>query len=203
MAKVDDVIDSLIRERGDMSMFLLILEGLVQRMASAVAYDPVVVELGVRTGHSTMAILSGLERVGRGSLWSVDIERCDEARDRVRNVGLEHRWHFLQGSSVDVEIRREIGEAGGCDVAFIDTSHTYDDTVQELEMWGSIVRLGGHAVLHDTLSNDPVRMAIDHFLDRSGFQFRIWKRDDIDVGPGLTILTKRMMSDEDLEANSR
>ena len=187
MARVDDVIDTLIRERGDMSMFLLVLQGLAERRALAVPYEPVMVELGVRSGHSTMALLNALERSGRGGLWSIDIEECPDAHTRVRDVGLSHRWHFMRGESDYREFTREIGP---CDVVFVDTSHEYDRTVRELNAWAPLVRLGGHLVLHDTLSNDPVRLAIDHFLDRSGFQYRLWKRDDIDVGPGLTILTK-------------
>lgn len=198
MARVDDMIDEVIRGRGDMSMFMLILQGLVERSCRGLEWDPVIVELGVRSGNSTLSLLNAIEMIGRGKLYSVDIDPCEEAHSAVQEAGLYHHWYFHLGDSV--EFYREIGS---CDFIFIDTSHEYEQTMREIEVWGPMVRLGGVMVFHDTLSTDGVRRAIDEFLNIDGFQFRLWRRDDIDVGPGMTILTKRMMSNSDLDRNLR
>jgi hypothetical protein len=53
-----------------------------------------VLELGTRTGVSTMALLAGVERAG-GRVWSVDID------ERSAGVAAGHPlWTFVHGSSV-------------------------------------------------------------------------------------------------------
>ena len=84
-----------------------------------------IIEFGVRGGVSTWAFLDGLP--DDGQLWSVDIDHC-VVPDRVRG---DPRWMFIVGDD------REKGILGllpkRADIVFIDTSHEYDHTVQELD----------------------------------------------------------------------
>ncbi len=98
-----------------------------------------VIELGTRSGVSTIAWLYGLE--GRGHLWSVDID------DRP-DIGTHDHWTFIQGDDTDPDIYTQL--PSGVDVVFIDTNHTYDQTVAELNLYRWLVRPGGRIVLHDT-----------------------------------------------------
>lgn len=114
-----------------------------------------VLELGVRSGNSTAALLAGVERVD-GHLWSVDA-----ARPRVPRHW--HRlpfWDFIRGDDLAVSLPDEF------DIVFIDTSHTYEQTRAEIERYAHRVSSGGVILLHDTdLPGSGVRQALDEFCD--------------------------------------
>jgi predicted O-methyltransferase YrrM len=124
-----------------------------------------VVELGVRTGVSTWAILDGLP--GDGSLVSVDVDLCDVPG----RVSADYRWTFLRGDSLEVEpiVRSPL------DLLFIDASHEYHQTLAELEMGERLrTRL---IVLHDWNLPD-VHDAVLGFTSRTGYQIVMLERSD-------------------------
>jgi len=105
-----------------------------------------VVELGTRSGLSTVAWLHALEATD-GHLWSVDM-------DPAPDLGLEvDRWTFIQGDDCDPDVYSQL--PSGADIVFIDTSHAYDHTLQELRLYRWLVRPGGRLVLHDTELPQP------------------------------------------------
>jgi Methyltransferase domain len=124
-----------------------------------------VTEFGVRTGESTAAFLAAAERTG-GHVHSFDI---DEPRVPPwwPASGL---WTFTRGSSLDVE-------APPCDVLFLDTSHTYDDTLAELRRLVPLVVPGGLVLCHDTkLAKPPfeplaVARALDTYCAQTGLSW--------------------------------
>lgn len=131
-----------------------------------------VIELGTRTGVSTVAFLHAL-RATEGRLTSVDI---DERPD----IGEHERWEFVQGDDLDPDVVEQLDEA---DIVFIDTSHLYEQTRRELNTYRWLVRPGGLMVLHDTElfrpetaqvgePPFPVRKAIDEFIAETGFAFK-------------------------------
>src|SRR3954451_6079901 len=126
-----------------------------------------VLELGVRGGNSTVALLAGLEERG-GMLWSVDVDPESAA------VFSGHaQWCFVLADSRDV---RPLGEAGlpdELDVLFIDTIHTYEQVRDELAIWGDRVVDGGVILFHDTDSYPPIRRAISEWCksQRVPFEF--------------------------------
>lgn len=99
-----------------------------------------VLELGVRAGISTTALLAGVEARG-GHVWSVDRDDCSP-------VWAGHaQWSFIQADSLD-ESRIVVPTVLDC--LFIDTEHTETRTIAELELWGARVGPGGVMLLHDT-----------------------------------------------------
>ena len=117
----------------------------------------IVLELGVRYGNSTAALLAGVEWHG-GHLYSVDI------MDYRGVIEANEQWTFIQADSLDYEtISPHI--PGSIDILFIDTDHTYKRTKSELELWGNITK--GKILLHDTDSFLDVRKAmIEYCLER-------------------------------------
>lgn len=126
-----------------------------------------VIELGTRTGVSTIAFLYALQ--GRGRVTSVDI-------DSRPAIGDHPHWTFIQGDDMDPGI---IGRLDRAEIVFIDTSHLYDHTCAELEAYLPLVKPGGRIVCHDTQLRRPegspprplfpVRKAIVEFVERHGF----------------------------------
>ena len=105
-----------------------------------------VIELGVRSGVSTAAWLYALE--GRGHLWSVDINLPG------RPVGGFPNWTFLLGSDLDPDVLTRL-PSEPVDLVFIDTSHEYGHTLDELTEYVPRVRSGGRVLCHDTELEHP------------------------------------------------
>jgi predicted O-methyltransferase YrrM len=119
-----------------------------------------VVELGVRTGVSTLALLEAAAAQG-GSVLSVDVEPCAEARERVDDAGLGERWRFVQMSDLDMP---DEGIPDPIDLLFVDTTHLYDHTLAELEKYGARLRAGSWVALHDYTSCDGVTRAVRDWI---------------------------------------
>ena len=126
-----------------------------------------VVELGTRTGVSTIAWLYALEKTG-GRLISVDI-------DEAPPIGTYDHWTFVQGDDCSPDVFSHMPFL--VDILFIDTSHAYEHTVRELNLYRWVVRPGGRIVLHDTELPHPegvhglaypVRRAVEEFCKAEG-----------------------------------
>lgn len=129
-----------------------------------------VLELGVRAGVSTAALLAGVEAHG-GHVYSVDRDDCSP-------VFAGHpQWTFIQADSLDEYTISQslawpsVDLYNGIDCLFIDTEHTETRTLAELQLWGPRVRKGGVILLHDTddMSTYPgVRNAIEAYCAERG-----------------------------------
>jgi hypothetical protein len=123
------------------------------------------VEFGVRTGVSTWALLDAI--AARGTLDSWDIEDVrDRVPDRVRD---DPRWTLHVGDSLTATV------PAAPDIVFIDTSHTYRQTIDELRLcasWGAPL-----IVLHDW-NLEPVSSAVSEFCDRTGYRL-----DGVEASP--------------------
>jgi hypothetical protein len=131
-----------------------------------------VLELGVRGGASTSALLAGIEERG-GTLWSVDI-----------NAGCRHafdghpQWHFVAADSRDTDAVVAAGLPASLDVLFIDTIHTYEHVHEELEAWADRVRRGGIILVHDTDSFPDVRRALGDWCRSRQVPFEFLRRSN-------------------------
>lgn len=128
-----------------------------------------VIELGTRTGVSTIAWLYALE--GRGRLTSVDLAPAPP-------IGEHDHWSFIQGDDCSPEV---IAQMTPAEIVFIDTSHHYLHTIQELDLYLPLVKPGGRIVLHDTQLRRPegspsrplfpVRTAVVEFTAEHAFRW--------------------------------
>lgn len=117
-----------------------------------------VVELGVWTGNSTIAFLSGLEETG-GKLWSVDKE---PPRSEVASLLGKPNWTFHQGDE-----RESLQHAPAqCDILLCDTTDDYDAVSWQLENYGARVRDGGYILVHDTEITSAQRAITDYLKDK-------------------------------------
>jgi len=119
-----------------------------------------IVELGTRSGNSTLVMLEAAQHVG-GKVLSVDIDPCTEAKDRIAAAKLDHLWTFIQGNDMEVDGGR-LPEP--IDLLFIDTNHLYRYTIQELQRYSQFLRSGSWIVLHDYVSFPGVNRAVEEFV---------------------------------------
>ena len=139
-----------------------------------------VLELGVRSGVSTAALLAGIEARG-GHLWSVDRDGgCEAAFNGHPN------WTFIQADSLDSARIKAAGVKEPLDVLFIDTNHELHHTLLELNTWGPLVKVGGQILLHDAITFPGVREAMEIFCGEFGLPFEV-----IPGSNGLGIITMK------------
>lgn len=130
-----------------------------------------VIELGTRTGVSTVAWLHALAQTG-GRLTSVDLD------PRPSVIGDHPHWTFIQGDDTDPAVISALDPA---DIVFIDTSHHYEHTRFELNTYRWLVKAGGLMVLHDTelphpegaplRPRFPVKTAVAEFAKDNGLEW--------------------------------
>lgn len=121
-----------------------------------------VLELGVNTAESTIALLEAVEKTD-GQLISVDIQRLPQTRPMLEKYGLVGRWSFHLMN--DIQFGMEWPKDRKADLIFVDTSHEYEHTKREIEVFEPILRPGGIMVFHDTVTfHDGVQKPINEFL---------------------------------------
>jgi cephalosporin hydroxylase len=154
------------RERSDISDHLGTL------FAEAVGTRPrLIVELGTRGGESTRVLLAAAGVSGARML-SVDIDPAPELL-----VPGRERWTFVQ--SDDVSFGRDSqGFAAWCaargipalaEVIFIDTSHLYEHTREEIAVWEPHLAPSGALLFHDTNMGRGVYSRLDGTVSASGW----------------------------------
>lgn len=121
-----------------------------------------VIELGVNTGESTIALLEAVA-VTDGKLISVDQHDLPQTRPMLEKYGLTSRWEFHLMD--DIKFIKEVWPKGTmADIIFVDTSHQYAHTKQEIELYEPVLRPGGIMIFHDTVSHyDGVQKPINEF----------------------------------------
>lgn len=124
-----------------------------------------VLEIGVRGGLSTAALIQGVRENG-GHVWSLDVVDCSKLYENPD-------WTFIQGHSVqDAEriLEEELPPELALELLFLDSDHSFDTTSSELRLYGRIVRPNaGVILLHDTdLPGAGVRQALDEYAQQIG-----------------------------------
>lgn len=114
------------------------------------------VELGVRQGNSTLALWAGAVECN-GILTSYDIvSSCRGSALKTAglpdNSSLLKHWRFICKGSLAAA---KDWKNGSVTLLFIDTTHSYDDTLKELLAWGPKVTPRGVICGHDY--NDALR----------------------------------------------
>ena len=105
-----------------------------------------VLELGTRTGNSTLAFLAAAGIAG-GHVWSCDIADVTRDPGGMRPWAGCPLWTFTRGDDMDPAVRAAL--PAEVDVLFIDSSHLYDHTLAELRAYMPQVAAGGVALFHD------------------------------------------------------
>lgn len=163
------------------------IQGHLPTLHNAVLEYPnaTVLELGVRWGTSTAALLAAVDKVD-GHLWSVDIQP-PSVPHWWATTG---RWSLTIGDDLDPAVVAAQPEE--VDVLFIDTSHAYDHMLAELRTYVGLVKPGGVVMCHDTELEAPelvgtqppfpVARALDVFCEETG---RSWTNNTGSYGLGV------------------
>ena len=108
----------------------------------------VIVEIGNRFGGSTLALAHLLDLIGSGRIIAVDIHHAD-----VHPKARAHpRITFLEGDATALAATVKGMIAPEDNVLIIeDSSHTYENTLNVLNSYSSLIKPGGYFVVEDSI----------------------------------------------------
>ena len=113
-----------------------------------------IVQLGTCSGYSVLLLGFMLRRmnVGKG-LFSVDIDAqmCATSREWIKRAGLGPYVHIAHLDSTDAKTPHRAKDffGGAPEIIIIDSSHEYEPTLRELNLWYPELAPGGLIALHD------------------------------------------------------
>ena len=97
---------------------------------------------------------------------AVDIDIRSHNREAIEAHHMSSRIQMIQGSSIDFNIARQVQEIA-CNyqkvLVFLDSNHTHDHVLSELEFYAPLTSIGSYCVVFDTIVED---MPEDIYPDR-------------------------------------
>jgi cephalosporin hydroxylase len=111
-----------------------------------------IVETGIAHGGSIIFSASMLELLGHGEVIAVDIDIRAHNRKEIEQHPMYKRITMIEGSSVDEKIVDQIKEKvkGKKVLVCLDSLHTHDHVLKELQMYSGMVNVGSYIVCPDT-----------------------------------------------------
>jgi len=149
-----------------------------------------ILELGVRTGVSTRALLVACRKLN-ASLISYDTDPCTETRQKIRELELVNQekpnWLFVQE---DDRQMLAIVKPRSMDMIFLDTDHELTHAAMELDLCDKVLKRGGVILVHDTLAPAyaDINKAIAQFMERHKKTYRFY---EVGTRYGLGMLVKK------------
>jgi cephalosporin hydroxylase len=112
----------------------------------------VIVETGIAHGGSIIFSASMLELLGHGEVIAVDIDIRKHNRDEIEKHPMFKRITMLEGSSTDPKIFNQIKEKTKDKrvLVCLDSLHTHDHVLQELNLYAELVSLDSYIICPDT-----------------------------------------------------
>ncbi|MBJ96179.1 MAG: cephalosporin hydroxylase [Rickettsiales bacterium] len=112
-----------------------------------------VIELGIAHGGSLIFQASLLELLGgAGRVLGVDIDIRAHNRQQIEQHPLAHRISMIEGSSIDPAVAEQVhavAQGAGSVLLCIDSMHTHQHVLRELEIYTPLVSPGSYAVVFD------------------------------------------------------
>jgi cephalosporin hydroxylase len=114
-----------------------------------------IVETGIAHGGSLVLSASLLELAGGpGEVVGVDIEIRPHNREAIEAHPLGRRIHMIEGSSVDPAVVEQVrARAAGREriMVLLDSNHTHEHVLAELEAYAPLTSVGSYCVVFDTI----------------------------------------------------
>ncbi|MCP4160225.1 MAG: cephalosporin hydroxylase [Deltaproteobacteria bacterium] len=113
-----------------------------------------IIETGVAHGGSIIFSASMLELIGGdGKVVGIDIDIRKHNREEIEKHPMMKRIVLLEGSSTDKKIIdqvNEIAKGKKSVMVFLDSSHTHEHALGEMNAYGKLVNVGSYMVVFDT-----------------------------------------------------
>jgi len=117
-----------------------------------------IIETGIAHGGSLVLSASILELIGEnGIVVGVDIDIRPHNREKIENHPMSKRIKLVEGSSVDnktVDIIKSYALKRNKVLVFLDSNHTHEHVLRELELYSPLVTQDSYIVVFDTVVED-------------------------------------------------
>ena len=116
-----------------------------------------IIETGIAHGGSLIYYASMLELIGKGEVLGIDIDIREHNRKEIEKHPMFKRIKMLQGSSISSEMIEQVKKyATGkrSILVCLDSNHTHDHVLEELELYSPFVSLHSYIVVFDTIVED-------------------------------------------------
>lgn len=156
-----------------------------------------IIETGIAHGGSLIFYASILELIGgEGQVLGIDVDIRQHNRVEIEKHTMFKRITMIEGSSIDSKIVKQVydfAQDKSRVLLVLDSNHTHDHVLQELELYSPLVTKDSYLVVFDTLIED---MPEDFFPDRP------WGRGNNPKTAVWEFLNtnKRFEIDKDIEA---
>lgn len=128
-----------------------------------------IIETGIAHGGSIVFSASMLELIGDpGIVLGIDIDIRIHNRIEIEKHPMYKRITMLEGSSIDNKIFaqvKNIAKKKSRIIVFLDSNHTHEHVLRELELYSTLVSIGSYIVVFDTIIED---------MPKSFFQNKPW-----------------------------
>jgi len=126
-----------------------------------------IVETGIAHGGSLIFYASMLELIGEGGqILGIDVDIRQHNRVEIEKHPMFKRITMIEGSSIDEEIAKQVfdfAKGNSRVLVILDSNHTHDHVLKELELYSPLVTKDSYLVVFDTVVED---MPEDFFSDR-------------------------------------
>jgi cephalosporin hydroxylase len=113
-----------------------------------------IIETGIAHGGSLIYYASLLELIGKGEVLGIDIDIRQHNREAIENHPMYKRISMIEGSAVDPQIVEKVKEYTidkKVILVVLDSNHTHEHVLAELEMYSPFVTAGSYIVAFDTI----------------------------------------------------
>lgn len=125
-----------------------------------------IIETGIAHGGSIIYYASLLEIIGKGEVLGIDIDIRSHNKTAIENHPMYKRIKMIQGSSISPEVFnkvREISKDMKIILVCLDSNHTREHVLKELELYSELVTKNSYIVVCDTFVE---YLPDELFLDR-------------------------------------
>lgn len=142
-----------------------------------------IIETGIAHGGSLIYYASLLELLGKGEVLGIDIDIREYNRREIEKHCMYKRIKMIEGSSISDDVMSHVRSIAGNKqsvLVCLDSNHTHEHVLTELNLYSPLVTRGSYIVAFDTIvedlpegyfsqkrpwgiSNNP-RTAVDAFL---------------------------------------
>ena len=116
-----------------------------------------IIETGIAHGGSLIYYASLLELIGNGEILGIDIDIRAHNKMEIEKHAMYKRIKMIQGSSIDkttIEEVKKYTEGKKNILVVLDSNHTHDHVIKELELYSPFVSLNSYIVVFDTIVED-------------------------------------------------
>jgi cephalosporin hydroxylase/nucleoside-diphosphate-sugar epimerase len=127
-----------------------------------------IIETGIAHGGSLIYYASIMELIGKGEVLGIDIDIRDHNRKEIEAHPMAKRIKMIQGSAIDPAIVAEVAkhaEGKKTVMVCLDSNHTHDHVLAELQMYANFTTVGSYCVVFDTIVEDMPKGMYDRPWD--------------------------------------